>query len=550
MQLSTVLSGVAVLVLFGLFFRAVRALPLVALPLVIGVVWTAAAAQLLYGRINAVSLAFGTILVSIGIDVPIQLYNRLREELAQQAAARRARDDGAHARRPVADGDAGAGRGLLRLRAVELPRARRARRARRRRADPQLAGDADAVSGAAGAPAVVVVGAAGARLAHRRPVGAARAPRRRAAAAPVGDRGRRRRGGSAAGLARALRSAPVVAAGVDAAGARAGGARAQVRRARARAHRAGRGPRPRARARARRPVAGRARAAAPRVDWCAATRRRARCSRRRRRSGCVGRCCSAAPGRRRRAAATRARERRLRPVAVRAVPATARRRRADADARRSGGAGSSAFWCARTCTTMPGGARSRPTSIPAPGAETARRRGAAWLRARAGGRCRHRRAACSRARCCRFAVARHLARHRSQRARGRAPARPLLPTVAAVGGGDAAAGAGVGPVRRRARRARPAAQSVQPARGAAGDRLRHRRSHLPRASLRSGAGGRPRASAGDHRARHRADLAVDDGRVSPGWRWRASMGCACSGCRARWRCCCACWRRSRCCRRC
>ena len=45
-------------------------------------VWTAAAAQLLYGRINAVSLAFGTILVSIGIDVPIQLYNRLREELA------------------------------------------------------------------------------------------------------------------------------------------------------------------------------------------------------------------------------------------------------------------------------------------------------------------------------------------------------------------------------------------------------------------------------------------------------------------------------------
>ncbi len=81
MQLSTVLSGVAVLVLFGLFFRAVRALPLVALPLAVGVVWTAAAAELLYGRINAVSLAFGTILVSIGIDVPIQLYNRLREEL-------------------------------------------------------------------------------------------------------------------------------------------------------------------------------------------------------------------------------------------------------------------------------------------------------------------------------------------------------------------------------------------------------------------------------------------------------------------------------------
>jgi len=81
MQLSTVLSGLAVLLFFGIFFRAVRALPLVAVPLAVGVVWTAAAAELLYGRINAVSLAFGTILVSIGIDVPIQLYNRLREEL-------------------------------------------------------------------------------------------------------------------------------------------------------------------------------------------------------------------------------------------------------------------------------------------------------------------------------------------------------------------------------------------------------------------------------------------------------------------------------------
>jgi predicted RND superfamily exporter protein len=82
MQLSTLLSGIAVLALFGLFFRAVRALPLVALPLGVGLVWTAAAAQLLYGRVNAVSLAFGTILLSIGIDLPIQLYNRLREELA------------------------------------------------------------------------------------------------------------------------------------------------------------------------------------------------------------------------------------------------------------------------------------------------------------------------------------------------------------------------------------------------------------------------------------------------------------------------------------
>jgi predicted RND superfamily exporter protein len=84
MQLSTTLSGVAVLLLFALFFRALRVLPFVAAPLLVGLIWTAAAAALLYGRINAVSLAFGTLLVSIGIDLPIQLYNRLREELDQR----------------------------------------------------------------------------------------------------------------------------------------------------------------------------------------------------------------------------------------------------------------------------------------------------------------------------------------------------------------------------------------------------------------------------------------------------------------------------------
>jgi uncharacterized protein len=82
MSLSTAISAGAVLVLFALFFRALRVLPLVALPLGVGLLWTASAAVLLYGHINAVSLAFGTLLLSIGIDLPIQLYNRLREELA------------------------------------------------------------------------------------------------------------------------------------------------------------------------------------------------------------------------------------------------------------------------------------------------------------------------------------------------------------------------------------------------------------------------------------------------------------------------------------
>ncbi len=85
MTRSTLLSVGAVLLLFGLFFRSLRILPVVLLPLALAGLWTAVAAALLFGRISAVSMAFATILVAIGIDVPIQLYNRLREELAQSA---------------------------------------------------------------------------------------------------------------------------------------------------------------------------------------------------------------------------------------------------------------------------------------------------------------------------------------------------------------------------------------------------------------------------------------------------------------------------------
>ncbi len=79
---STALSAAAVLLLFALLLGALRVIPLVALPLGISMWLTVAWAALVYGRINAVSLAFGTLLLSIGIDLPIQLYSRLREQLA------------------------------------------------------------------------------------------------------------------------------------------------------------------------------------------------------------------------------------------------------------------------------------------------------------------------------------------------------------------------------------------------------------------------------------------------------------------------------------
>lgn len=81
MTLSTVVSVGSVLLLFALFFRSLRILPMVLVPLSAAGLWTAVVAALWFGRLSSVSMAFSSILVAIGIDVPMQLYSRLREEL-------------------------------------------------------------------------------------------------------------------------------------------------------------------------------------------------------------------------------------------------------------------------------------------------------------------------------------------------------------------------------------------------------------------------------------------------------------------------------------
>jgi predicted RND superfamily exporter protein len=80
---STVLSVGAVLLLFAFFFRSLRILPWVLLPLLLSGVWTAIVAALGFGRISGISLAFATILVAIGIDLPIQMYSRLRNDMQE-----------------------------------------------------------------------------------------------------------------------------------------------------------------------------------------------------------------------------------------------------------------------------------------------------------------------------------------------------------------------------------------------------------------------------------------------------------------------------------
>lgn len=93
MTRSTVLSVGAVLLLFALFFRSLRILPWVLIPLGFAGLWTAVAATFLFGRLSGVSMAFSSILVAIGIDLPIQLYSRLREELCQSATSQGSSQD-------------------------------------------------------------------------------------------------------------------------------------------------------------------------------------------------------------------------------------------------------------------------------------------------------------------------------------------------------------------------------------------------------------------------------------------------------------------------
>ncbi|MFH1707849.1 MAG: MMPL family transporter [Planctomycetota bacterium] len=81
--LSTVVSSVAaVVVILALAYREFLFVGLAALWLGVAVFWTAGCARLWFGDITAVSAAFAAILVGLGIDFAIHVYNRFRVEIA------------------------------------------------------------------------------------------------------------------------------------------------------------------------------------------------------------------------------------------------------------------------------------------------------------------------------------------------------------------------------------------------------------------------------------------------------------------------------------
>ena len=73
-----------VLIVFLLigFFRNVRSLYIVTLPLLMGVVWTLGLLELIYGRLNTLTIFVFSMLVGMGIDFSIHIYRRILEERA------------------------------------------------------------------------------------------------------------------------------------------------------------------------------------------------------------------------------------------------------------------------------------------------------------------------------------------------------------------------------------------------------------------------------------------------------------------------------------
>ncbi|MCX7935864.1 MAG: MMPL family transporter, partial [Planctomycetota bacterium] len=76
--LATSLTGV--ILLFGYAFRRLGAIAYIGLPLLAVISWTVGLGWIILGQLNLVSCAFAAVLVGMGVDYAIHIYNRYVEE--------------------------------------------------------------------------------------------------------------------------------------------------------------------------------------------------------------------------------------------------------------------------------------------------------------------------------------------------------------------------------------------------------------------------------------------------------------------------------------
>ena len=81
--LTTFLTSlVGVLLLFGLVFKRMGVLLYIGIPLIMVVSWTIGVGWIMYGQLNIISASFAAVLVALGIDYAIHIYNRYIGERA------------------------------------------------------------------------------------------------------------------------------------------------------------------------------------------------------------------------------------------------------------------------------------------------------------------------------------------------------------------------------------------------------------------------------------------------------------------------------------
>jgi len=68
-----------------LVFKRREALLIVGIPLLVGIIWTLGLTQLVLGRLTVITFAFGAVLIGLGIDFSIHIYNRYLEEYAPES---------------------------------------------------------------------------------------------------------------------------------------------------------------------------------------------------------------------------------------------------------------------------------------------------------------------------------------------------------------------------------------------------------------------------------------------------------------------------------
>lgn len=83
-------SALSVLAFFGYCFRRYGVLLYIGIPLFMVISWTAGIGWMLFGQLNLVSCAFAAVLVGLGIDYSVHIYNRYIEERARGCEVERA----------------------------------------------------------------------------------------------------------------------------------------------------------------------------------------------------------------------------------------------------------------------------------------------------------------------------------------------------------------------------------------------------------------------------------------------------------------------------